>query len=120
MRPEELRPEELPVDVETPSEIRKPAVANKLEWLTRWIDPLSGLAESASLKREAETTLTAFHGSLASRQDGDRDWIDFPFATVLVTYRDPRGATYDSPSESISPLAVGDLTQLARSLESAQ
>ena len=85
--------------------------------LARWGDPLRDLVESAKLEREAGATLTAFHSSLASRGDS-RDWMEFPYATTLATYRNALNASPAHGAPRMSPLAASDLQQLTQSMES--
>jgi len=105
---------------ESSPNVEDPVPVKRSKSFARWIDPLGGITEHAKLEREAETTLAAFHSAFVSSDQTDRNWIDFPFSTTLAKYRDSFDQAAINTPESQLPLAVGDLQQLAQSLESVR
>jgi hypothetical protein len=116
----ELPPEEESPSAEVSPEIDDASRARRPQLLARWIGPYGALAESVKLDKERETTLAVYHSSLVSRQDGGRNWFDFPFPATRLKQRDWGSGDLADSSSSISPLAVSDLSQFALSLETAQ
>ncbi|MGI9474092.1 MAG: hypothetical protein ACR2NZ_21305 [Rubripirellula sp.] len=87
---------------------------SKSQLLARWLSPIEGMAESAKLDRQAQTTLTAGHSSLAAREDSAWNWVNFPFAVTSESYH----RTTDASNGDIkSPLAATDMQEIAITLE---
>lgn len=101
------------------TKISKPAASelfaeSKSQLLARWLSPIKGMAESAKLDRQAQSTLTAGHSSLIAREDSAWNWVNFPFAVTS----DGQTQTSDTTAaDAQSPLAATDLKDIAITLE---